>query len=347
MKTPVYTISGFLGAGKTTFVNKLLSRLNGSVNVAVIVNELGQIAIDGRIIDRRDYVLKEITDGCICCTLKAKLVDTLIAIVEDHAPDFILLETTGVARPKQIVSEFHLKRMSERIFSKRIICFLDAVVYARVGHNMPIINFQIEDADVIILNKIDLIEKKDLALMRDRLKSFTGGNKTIHETSYGEIDYGGLFPEINGGRMFEKKDGFRKPLDRSPLPVAHPLACDKEFLNSTAGFSTIPLEAKSPVSEAFLKAFFSRHKAEIIRAKGLLKTKGGNKVLHFSSSGLHMEDFHKGLKKSELVLIVKERNKERVESSILDAFDHPVSDPLKTGPKAIQESLQASRETQN
>jgi G3E family GTPase len=347
MRTPVYTISGFLGAGKTTFLNKLLSRLNGSVNVAIIVNELGEIAIDGRIIDRSDYVLKEITDGCICCTLKAKLVDTLIAIVEDHAPDFILLETTGVARPNQIVSEFHLKRMSEKVFSKRIICFLDAVIYARVGHNMPIINFQIEDADVIILNKIDLIGQKDLTLMRDRLKSFTGGIKTIHETSYGEIDYGALFPEIEGGRMFEKKHCFRKPLDSSPLPVDHPLSHEKGFFDSTAGFSAIALEAKSPVSEAFLKAFFNRHSAEIIRAKGLLKTEDGNKVLHFSSSGLHMEDFHKGLEKSELVLIVKEENKERVESSIPDAFGHPVSGPPITGLRTIQQSLEASGETEN
>ncbi len=320
MKTPVYTISGFLGAGKTTFVNGLLSRLTGNVNIAIIVNELGEIAIDGRIIEKKDYLLQEITEGCICCTLRAKLADALMAIVAENAPDFILLETTGVARPKQIVSEFHLKRLSEKVFSKRIISFLDAVVYARVGHNMPIINFQLEDADVIILNKIDLVGREDLSRVRDRLKSFAGADKTIYETSYSKMEYSDIFPEIRAVPTTAKENHLRNSLEKHAFRFDHPLRHCHGFLDSTKGFATISLEADTTTTHDALRAFFNRYQAKIIRAKGLLKTEKGNKVIHFSSSGLQMEDFNKGLDKSELVLIVEDKDRESLESSIPDGF---------------------------
>jgi len=319
MKTPVYTISGFLGAGKTTFVNGLLAQLTGNVNVAIIVNELGEINIDGRIIEKKDYWLQEITQGCICCTLRAELADALISIVEDNAPDFILVETTGVARPKQIVSEFHLKRLSEKVFSKQIICFLDAVVYARVGHKMPIINLQVEEADVIILNKIDLVGQEDLPLIRDRLKAFTGGNKTVYETCYGKIEYKEIFSEMRGVQM-PIKDVLPKCLSEDEFfQTEFPMQHGHGFLNSTEGFATISLEAAATTHDA-LKTFFNKHQKKIIRAKGLLKTKSGNKILQFSSSGLQMEDFNKDLTKSELVLIVKDEDRGTIENALPHGF---------------------------
>jgi G3E family GTPase len=319
MKTPVYTISGFLGAGKTTFVNGLLSQLTGNLKVAIIVNELGEIHIDGKILEKKDYFLQEITQGCICCTLRAELADALISIVEDNAPDFILVETTGVARPKQIVSEFHLKRLSEKVFSKQIICFLDAVVYARVGHKMPIINFQVEEADVIILNKIDLVGRENLPLIRGRLQAFTGGNKTVYETSYGKIEYKEIFPEMTGVKMPLKHDPPKWSSEEEFFQTEFPMQHGHGFLNSTTGFATLSLEADT-TTQAALKTFFARHQSKIIRSKGLLKTKSGNKVLQFSSSGLQIEDFNKDLAKSELVLIVKDSDIGSIRGSLPRGF---------------------------
>ncbi len=319
MKTPVYIISGFLGAGKTTFLNGLLSQLTGHVNVAIIVNELGETGIDGRIIEKKDYLLQEITEGCICCTLRANLADALISIVEDNAPDFIVVETTGVARPKQIVSEFHLKRLSERVFSKQIICFLDAVVYARVGHKMPIINFQIEEADVIVLNKIDLVEPKSLSLIRDRLKAFTGGNKTVYETCYGKIEYQEIFSEMSAFPLPEKIVPPQRLSEDELFQIDRPMHHGHGFLNSTEGFATLSLKAGTTTQDA-LNTFFNGQPAKIIRAKGLLKMEGGNKALQFSSSGLQMEDFNKPLAKSELVLIVKDKDMESIKRSLPHGF---------------------------
>ena len=318
MKTPVYTISGFLGAGKTTFLNGLLSQLPEDVKVAIIVNELGDIAIDGRIIEKEDYLLQEITEGCICCTLRAKLADALISIVDDHKPDFILVETTGVARPKQMTAEFDLRRLAETVVSKRIVSFLDAVVYDKVGHKIPIINYQIEEADVIILNKIDLIEPETLSLIRDRLRSFTDGNKTIYETSYSRIDYGEVFPEMTGIQLPREGNKAEDLPEDHADHDHHPLGHIHEHMDSTEGFATISLETGATVPQDLLETFFNTHKAKIIRAKGLLRTETGDKVLQFSTSGLQINDFRKGLNKSELVIIVKDEDKKLIESSLPD-----------------------------
>lgn len=320
MKTPVYTIAGFLGAGKTTFLNGLLSQLPDDVKVALIVNELGEIGIDGRIIEKQDYLLQEITEGCICCTLKVKLADALISIVDDNSPDLILVETTGVARPKQITAEFDLRRLAETVVSKRIVSFLDAVVYEKVGHKIPIINYQIEEADVIILNKTDLVDPETLSQMRDRLKSFTDGNKTIYETTYGKIDYGEVFPEMTGAQL----PGEEKRAEDLPEGHAghdHPLLGHiHEHMDSTEGFATISLETETTVPHDLLETFFKTHEAKIIRAKGLLKTETGDKVLQFSTSGLQIDDFREVLHKSELVIIVKDEDKKQIESSLPDVF---------------------------
>ncbi len=321
MRTPVYTISGFLGAGKTTFLNGLLSRIPGTVNVAIIVNELGEIGIDGKIIENRDYLLREITQGCICCTLRGELADALIAIVEDNAPDFIILETTGVARPKQIVSDFHLKRLSQKVFSKGVITFLDAPVYARVGHKMPIINFQIEDADVIILNKIDLVDEETLFSLQNRLRSFTRDRKRIYETTYGKIEYGDLFPEINGDVSPRESERFQDSPEKDLFPLNHALQQIQDFHDSTEGFASISVGLDTAISQSALKEFFERHREKIIRAKGLLRTEKGNRLLHFSSSGLEMKDHGQGLLKSELVVIVKDQDRDAMKASLKSALD--------------------------
>ena len=326
MATPVYTISGFLGAGKTTFLNNLLSHVPENILVAMIINELGQIGIDGRIIEKKDYLLQEITQGCICCTLKAKLADALIAIVEDIAPDFILIETTGVARPKQIISEFHLKRLSEKVFSKRVITLLDAPIYARVGNKMPIINFQIQDADVIVLNKIDLVDEEILVQMRNQLNSLDGDGKRLYETSFGKLPYEILFPDIAVQFSGEEQNFFEGAPEVNALELDISSQHDPSFhgiRESTEGFESVSVSLDSVISQNTLKAFFEAHGEKIIRGKGILKTEKGNRILHFSSSGLKMEDYGQRLLKSELVVIAKDQDIDTIKASLFSTFDNP------------------------
>jgi G3E family GTPase len=317
MKTPVYTISGFLGAGKTTFLNRLLCQLPEDVKVALIINELGQIAIDGRIIEKEDYFLQEITEGCICCTLKAKLADALISIVNDTQPDFVLIETTGVARPSQVTSEFDLKRLEEKVVSRGVVSFLDAVIYSKVGHNIPIINYQIDEADVVVLNKIDLLDEESLTLIRNQLRAFTGETKKIYETSFSKIDYGEIFPEMKGDHLTNEERKHEKTLDDHE---EHDHAHEHEHLDSTEGFASISLEALTTVPNDLIESFLNTHKRKIIRAKGLLKTDRGDRLFQFSTSGLEIRDFKKAIGKGEMVIIVKEEDKEYIESLLPDVF---------------------------
>jgi G3E family GTPase len=321
MTTPVYTISGFLGAGKTTFLNRLLSQLPQDIDAAIIVNELGEIAIDGQIIEKENYLLKEITVGCICCTLKAKLVDALIEIIDDHRPDFVLIETTGVARPKQITSEFDLKRLAEKVESTKVVSFLDASVYSKVGHKIPIINYQIEEADVVILNKVDLLDQENLAVIRDQLNAFTGGNKQVYETRFSEIDWREVFPEMKTRPEKEKETPQRKtPESISGDDPPYELVQLHEHIDSTADFATISVRADRLVPTDVIETFINTHGEKIIRAKGLLKTDRGDKLLQFSSSGLEMKDIANSVDHGQLVMIVKPEDRAEVERSLPDFF---------------------------
>jgi G3E family GTPase len=328
MKTPVYTISGFLGSGKTTFLNQLLPQLPEESKVAIIVNEFGKIPIDGKIIERQDYLLQEITQGCICCTLKARLADSLISIVDNHKPDLILIETTGVARPKQITDEFHVKRLSERVVPRGIVCFLDAAVYVKVGNNLPIINFQIEEADVLILNKVDLLNTETLSAARAGLRAFAGDRKTIYETSFSSIDCRAVFPELSTSRRPGDKESIHG-VDLSPASFVHdhddllPVLNQRvyhEHLDSTQGFTSISLKSSRVVPYDLMISFLTAHKDRIVRAKGILRTDKGNKTFQFSSSGIEVTDFDRKLSEGQLVVIVKDEDREYVGNSLPDGF---------------------------
>ena len=97
MSIPVHIISGFLGSGKTTLMNHLLRGQTGDLKLALIVNDFGKIPLDGDLLNREGYSMKELASGCVCCTLRGPLSDTLAAFALEEDPDIILMETTGVA----------------------------------------------------------------------------------------------------------------------------------------------------------------------------------------------------------------------------------------------------------
>jgi G3E family GTPase len=314
MIIPVYIISGFLGSGKTTFLNHLFSQLTDDLKVAVIVNELGDIAIDGKIIEKEDYLLKEITQGCVCCTLRAELAGALLSIVDEQTPDLIIIETTGVARPKQITSVFDFKKVAEKVSPNGTVCFLDASLYMKVGHNLPIINYQIEESDVIIINKVDLLEEEQISVLRERLKDFTGDDKAVYETIFSTIAYERIFPgmkdlSLTKGNALNDLKGKDHEMDHIHNTEEH-----HDHFDSTADFGTLSIKSQKVWSLDKIEKLLSDHEDKIIRAKGLLITHKGNKLVQLSTSGIEIEDYSESIPQSELVIIFKEEDRTTLET---------------------------------
>jgi len=169
-KIPVTVISGFLGAGKTTLVNHLLTH-HKNINIGVIVNEFGEVGIDGALIVADEEALIEIRNGCICCTVRTDLVAGVKLLLErsDLNLDRLIVETSGLADPAPVLQTFLADSdLLARLELESVVTLVDAANFTRQIED-TIAREQVAFADLIVLNKVDLLEPDELAPMEREL----------------------------------------------------------------------------------------------------------------------------------------------------------------------------------
>ncbi len=156
MRLIIFT--GFLGSGKTTLLLQAASHLaSHSQNVTIIENEIGEIGIDGQYLDLQGLKVQELFGGCVCCTLSAGLIETIDKICDLGSPDWIILEATGIARPKDITGNLH--RLKKGAADVQVVTVVDAGRYEMLMSVMePLITGQIEPADFVVVNKADQLD---------------------------------------------------------------------------------------------------------------------------------------------------------------------------------------------
>ena len=149
-------ITGFLGSGKTTFIVKLVKIAMGKgLKVAIIVNEIGEIGIDDQFMKKLGFNVWEILGGCVCCTLVGDLVQTLQKLQTEYSPDVVIVEPSGAADPRNILSALSLNRI-ESLKSKRQIALLDPLRMDMLMAVLePLMISTIKQADLILINKVD------------------------------------------------------------------------------------------------------------------------------------------------------------------------------------------------
>lgn len=209
---PVTVLTGYLGAGKTTLLNRILSENHGR-KYAVIVNEFGEIGIDNDLIVESDEEIYEMNNGCICCTVRGDLIRTVEGLMRRPGRfDAILVETTGLADPAPVAQTFF---MDDDVRSKTK---LDAVVALVDAKHLPLrlkdskeAEDQIAFADVIVLNKTDLVTPEELAKVESLVRAINPTAR-IHRTSRSEVD-------------------LREVLDRGAFDLKRALESDPHFLD--------------------------------------------------------------------------------------------------------------------
>ncbi|VEP16698.1 putative GTPase, G3E family [Hyella patelloides LEGE 07179] len=183
---PVTIITGFLGSGKTTLLNQILQN-DSNQKVAVLVNEFGEINIDAQLLVSYDDDMVELSNGCICCTINEGLVEAVTRILSrGEKVDRLIIETTGVADPLPIILTFVGSDFREFTHLDSVITLIDAETFTPEHFNSEVAYKQIAYGDILLLNKIDLVDREQLTALETYIASIKNNPRIIH-TQYAQV----------------------------------------------------------------------------------------------------------------------------------------------------------------
>src|SRR5215469_1600760 len=198
-KVPVTVLTGYLGAGKTTLLNRILSEPHGR-KFAVIVNEFGEIGIDNDLVVGADEEVFEMNNGCVCCTVRGDLVRIIDGLMRRKGKfDAIIVETTGLADPAPVAQTFFVDEgVGRRTKLDAVVTVADAKWLNDRLKDAPEAKNQIAFADVILINKTDLVSAAELGEVEGRIRAINPYAK-LHKTERCAIP----LPEVLGRNAFD------------------------------------------------------------------------------------------------------------------------------------------------
>jgi G3E family GTPase len=194
-------VAGFLGCGKTTLMLKLSRNLagNGKRKVAMVVNEIGEIPVDGKVAQESGMQVMDIGGGCICCEVAATFAKTIYRLYKDFAPDHVLVEPTGVAIPHQVKLAARMGGRDAKISPGPAIVLFDATRPAELlDMEMlgQLVTTQIKDADIIAISKVDAVDQADVADSSKRVRTYNKKAEILNLSSFSGLGIDQLVDRI-------------------------------------------------------------------------------------------------------------------------------------------------------
>lgn len=195
--TPVHLLSGFLGSGKTTLLANMLSHFKSEgLKPAVIMNELGEVNLDGELVDR-EVPMAEMLSGCICCSIRGDLGVEIGALIEKHRPDVIVIESTGAANPLETIDGITDASMYQTIALRSVITVVDGHELLErsksgKGRTFKLMKEQIRCATMLVLNKSDKLDPESMVEAQQLLREMNGHAPMLSTVRCGVQDWSWL-----------------------------------------------------------------------------------------------------------------------------------------------------------
>ncbi len=272
-KAGVVLLSGFLGAGKTTLLQRILSWQTDLSDTVVVVNEFGDAGIDGSLLKESGSGIVELSSGCICCTLSGDFTQSLERVWRRFRPCRVFIEASGVADPALIRSVFDDAAIGRHMQLGQIVTVLDADFWQAREVFGPLFFSQLETADLILLNKIDLVEKDRVPVFLAQLHE-TFPQARVVPTVRCRIDpqvlwdAGSADARSTRPHLFART--FKTPDTSGPQPVP---ARGDDFLS-------FAFETPQPLDEAAFERFLQELPWEVFRIKGPLRFRDRSVMLN-------------------------------------------------------------------
>jgi len=296
-KVPVVLLTGFLGAGKTTFLNWLLEK-HPNLKVSVVLNEFGDVKLESQFVKQKNEGVIELANGCMCCVAKSD-IPRVINYILDTAPQtqYILVEASGLSDPEPIRDALQDPKVSERVRLDAILCIVDALNFEALRQEHGLVTSQIADSDLVILSKVELSTQEKVDQNRKVLERLTPDVRVI-EFRHDLDPQLFLDPEV---RLHQAKST---------------TTSDAEHQHSHEQFQTYLFEGSDALDLEKLQGVIKTLPRGILRAKGVLRITTSDQkdlkvLLQYVGTRLEFEETQWGLlepKKNTLLFIGTQLN---------------------------------------
>jgi G3E family GTPase len=280
MRTPITLITGSLGSGKTTLLRRILE--NTERRLAILMNEFGEISIDGQVIQGEHVQIVELMGGCVCCSLTGEFEAAVNEIIEKVHPELIVVETTGVAEADALV--FEVEESLPQVRLDGVICIVDADITVRFPQLGRVTRTQLETADVVLVNKIDLVNANQVEAVLAQIRQINE-RAAMFQTVRCDID-----PNLLFGLEVE----------RHAAPAEH---------HHDVKFQSFTFTTEKRLDRERFEEMVAGLPESVYRAKGFVRFLDGSHLFNYVVGRWEMEDF--AAEKTELVFIGKDLAKDK------------------------------------
>ncbi|MFC0470829.1 CobW family GTP-binding protein [Halalkalibacter kiskunsagensis] len=304
-KIPVFVLSGFLGSGKTSLLERLLQECSQrNLSVAVLMNEIGKTDTDGESLSGKSKIIEKLLDGCICCNKKSEVVQSMKKLIA-LKPDVIFIELTGVANPEEVADSLTEPELINTVYLEKVITLIDAEhilsynsLFESDRELVKTTRRQIEVADLLIVNKTDLVsESKKQKIYKVLIKQ--NSTSRVFFSTYSNIDLNPILYQL------------KSPKHTVKVRIKGEPQHNNHHNHSYSRINSITLKLSSQTSTTEIETFLKKWKSNLLRAKGYLSLGDGTYLMQHVMKRVNWER-SSYIGDSYLVLIGIELNEEEI-----------------------------------